>query len=453
MNKDVFVEYQNLINSVAESSTLSDETLANIAGNNIFVGYNEFVEQQLYISGFIYEYIHVALYNNNKIDYKNEEICEIIKSNKSNFIKNKQLFFSLREAICKTDNETILRYVFLFDSNTPFITARELELISLLQIDDVTIWEFIQTKLVDENNINILIDFFNRKYHNNTEAFVILINIANCNPDLACDWFYRIDFSCFRYNMFSKKKKEIIKEKYSPILDLEDIENKIKFMSKTQYIDAGFETEIYESIKDDKDLCRKYIDAVNKCKSINKYTVNTLVKLPSIYPMSELVNEAFFNNKKYTQYVVSKTISNGFFELEEDTKGEILWPVYVEIFKKQQYSRTCNYMKNNLFFLEKIQTLRLYEGVSEDARLQLVGVLQDAKSLENVLTYGEDFALKYYSKIRGFKDYEAAKMFVDIVVDNKKLLLSQEVYDNTYEKLVNGVLKGKYTRNRKNVKE
>lgn len=439
-----------LINSVAEISSLSVETLSNIAKNNIFDGYNEFVEQQLYASGFIYEYIQVALYNGNKINYEEEQIHQVIRNNKFNFIKNKSLFFILREDICKTDTEIIKLYNFLFDNTAPFITTNELNLLSNMQMDDVTIWDYISSGLLDENNLDILISFFNRKYHNNTEAFIVLVNIANCKSILAQDWFYNIDFSCFRYDMFAKSKKEIIKEKYFSILDLADAENKVKFMSTTHYIDKEFENDIFEYIKDDDDLCKKYIKAVNECKSINKHTVNILSKLDTIYPMTEIVNDAFFNNQKYVNYVVSKTISNGFFEIEHGSKGEILWPIYVDIFKNQKYPKTCNHMKNNTTFLYQIQALELYEDVSENTRLQLTGILQDVKSLENVLTYGENFALKYYSNILGFKDYEAAKVFVDIIVDSKKLLLSQEVYDNTYEKLLNGTLKAKYTRNRKN---
>lgn len=450
MNKDLFVNYQTLINTVAKTSALSIETLSNIAKNNIFDGYNEFVEQQLYVSGFICEYVQVALYNGNKINYEEELICQVIRNNKFNFIKNKNLFFNLRENICKTDIETVESYNFLFDNTSPFITENELNLLSNMGIDDVTIWDYISSGLLNENNLDILISFFNRKYHNNTEAFIILINIASCTSILAHNWFYNIDFSCFRYDMFAKSKKEIIKEKYFSILDLMDAENKIEFMSATHYIDKDFENDIFEYINEDEDLCKKYIKAVNKCKTIYKHTVNTLSKLDLIYPMTDIVNEAFFENQKYEHYVVSKTINSGFFEIEQGKKGEILWPIYVDIFKKQKYQKTCNHMKNNTTFLYRIQALELYEGVSEDTRLQLTGILQDAKSLENVLTYGEDFALKYYSTILGFKDYDAAKVFVDLIVDSKKLLLSQEVYDNTYEKLLNSQLKAKYTRCRKN---
>lgn len=451
MNKMFFNEYQALINSVAQTSILSDETLYNIANMGIYEGYNEYVERQLSMSEFTYEYIQVALYNSSKIDYKENQVYKTIKLNKSKLINNEKLFSCLREDVCKTDIDTIHKYDFLFDDSSPFITIKELVFLSELNMEDIAILSFVQPSLVKVENVNVLSDFFNRKYHNNTEAFRILMFIAKCNEVVARELFYSIDFLCFRYDKFSKDKKDIIKEIYNSILNLDDNENKVKFMKTTRYIDKELESEIFVKIKEDKDLCQKYIDAVNVCKTINKHTISVLVKLNSIYPMSEKVNDEFFENQKYTHYIVSKTIHDRCFKMEQGEKGEVLWPIYVEIFKNKHYEKTCSYMKKNQMFLKKFQDFADYDGMDKDARMQLVGVLQDSRSLENVLTYGEDFALQYFSNILGFKNYEAARFFVDIVNDNDKLKSSQELYDNTYEKLLDGKLKAKYTRNRNNI--
>ena len=106
-------------------------------------------------------------------------------------------------------------------------------------------------------------------------------------------------------------------------------------------------------------------------------------------------------------------------------------------------------MGRNQDFLRRIQANRDYNGFSEETRLQLVSINQDKESLENVLEYGDDFALKYYCQIQGFVDWEAAAAFVEIVIHNELLRSSQELYKHTHDKLLDGRLKFKYTMNRK----
>ena len=65
------------------------------------------------------------------------------------------------------------------------------------------------------------------------------------------------------------------------------------------------------------------------------------------------------------------------------------------------------------------------------------------------MTYGETFALTYFTQINGFKDATAAKTFVDLVSESKLLIKSQELYNHTHEKLINSALKAKYTKARK----
>lgn len=450
MNESLFLNYQKLINSIATSSNLSEETLYNISKINVFEGYNDAVASQLCQNNYTYEFIQISIFNETEISYDQESILQTIKNNKSKFLSNKELFLKMRENICKRDYSTLKNYSFLFDEDCPAFTENELYLLDEMVKNDSDIFPFIQPDLVDDDFTEIFIAFLNRKYHNNNEAFEILKFIALFNKDLANLAFYSLNFEYVKYRSFSKGKKDIIKLLFEKILNLHTNENRIKFMKTTGFLENEWEIEMLDDLKDDEDLRKEYIDAVNSCQKISKNTINILVRFSTISPMSNIVNDMFFETQNYTHYVVSKTISNNYFFIETGTKEKVLWPVYLQIFNKQIYPKTCKYMQQNKEFLRRIQERKDYRGFSEKARMQLVGIEQDEASLKNVFEeYGENFALEYYCNIQGFKDWEAASTFVDIVIQNPLLKSSQKLYNHTHEKLVDGKLKFRYTMRRK----
>ena len=78
-------------------------------------------------------------------------------------------------------------------------------------------------------------------------------------------------------------------------------------------------------------------------------------------------------------------------------------------------------------------------------------VKQDVDCLNDIVSgkYNNEYVITYLSKIYGFEDYWAAKAFIDNLDGNDYILKSDDVYKNTYEKLWDGILKGKYTRKRR----
>ena len=80
---------------------------------------------------------------------------------------------------------------------------------------------------------------------------------------------------------------------------------------------------------------------------------------------------------------------------------------------------------------------------------ELAAVLQDAASISEAFERGTRFALDYCLKIRGFRDLEAADTLVELVSMHLDLLASEELYEYTHGRLVNGTLKKKYTNRRK----
>lgn len=451
MNKELFNYYQEMINSIANDSKLSKETLANIAEIGILHGYNNKVSEQLYLNNYLYEFIQISLWNETEIPYDEEQILATIKENKAELLKDKSLFRRLRENICKINVEILPNYIFLFDDEAPLIAEGELAILGNSIDSDINILKVIQHSLVTEDDADFLIEFFNRKYHKNNESFEILKHISKYNEEVAKIIFYSLNFEKFKYCLFSREKKSIIRTLFENILDLNTNTARIKFMKTTSFIEEDWESYLSEELIEDEELRKEYIEAVNSCKRINNHTINTLVKLGTIYPMSETVNEKFWLTKNYIYYVISKTLANKRFVLETGERLHIIWSTYIEIFSEQLYTNTCNYMSKNIEFLYKIQEQLSYKGMPQNARKELSSIRQSSSSLIDVYEYGREFALQYFCEIDGFLDEHAATTFVDIVTNDDYLLSSQKLYDHTHEKLVNGRLKFKYTMSRKRI--
>lgn len=106
----------------------------------------------------------------------------------------------------------------------------------------------------------------------------------------------------------------------------------------------------------------------------------------------------------------------------------------------------------------KVVRVSMWSHISEENRkkegnkgnvLPLADVRQTKALIENIFERNEAFVLEYMLHIDGFQDKEAASVFVEYVLSRETFLRSQELYDHTYEKLVDGALKSRYTRARR----
>ena len=133
----------------------------------------------------------------------------------------------------------------------------------------------------------------------------------------------------------------------------------------------------------------------------------------------------------------------------ETDKKEVLWDTYESLFISEKVSTIATYMQQNKDFMTDIMLDKAYFQVKnrEDAvRMRFTNTLQTKECLVDLnKRYSERFIEEYLSQIYGFVDRDAALYFIDMVERSPYLLASNKVFKNTYEKLVDGVLKRKYT--------
>ena len=133
----------------------------------------------------------------------------------------------------------------------------------------------------------------------------------------------------------------------------------------------------------------------------------------------------------------------------EADKKSILWETYKRMFNGTHNKGTRAYMIKNKEFLKELVDDHAYEN-AEDQIIEYAHAMQSTDLLQYIFdTLPQKEAEKYFACIEGFDSFEAADYFVKRIVDDSELLISDSVYNNTHDKLINAGLKARYTKARK----
>lgn len=447
-NEELFEKYQALVSLVAESEKLSGQTLDYISDLDRYDGYSEAVATQLYQKNYMLDYILLSIAQGYEFSFEDERVENGIKE-EFEYIRSHHLglFSELRLRVASTAGVSLDQYSFLFGADCPILTQKEFDAIRKRGADsDALIMTLVPQALVKKDHVKMFAEYFCRQSQDNNTTFAILNYISGFAPDAAEACFYALDFEKIRYRYISAERRGKIKAAFFSALELDTPEGRMAFMERTKYLDSQWEVELVDTLNNDQELRNRYIALVNQSSKITNTTIQTICKLP-IYPMSPVINEKLFEAKKYTIYVVSKTAWEKSFTMEVGDRDVILWPVYLQIFQSSGWKRTREYMVENPEFITRIMRENAYNDLSEEAMMQMCGVLQDQVCLQTVLgNYGADFALKYYCNIAGFQDRPSAETFLELVKKTPVLLGSEKLYNHAHDMLVDGVLKAKYTR-------
>ena len=448
-NQDHFAIYQSVINQT--SSPLTSQTMDIICEVNKYNGFSERVSDILFDNERQLQGILIKLAEGYQIAFSSDAIKEIILQESTN-IANKfpELFLILRRRIIESGKVTIENYKGLFSENCPVITKEELWLLNKQSIiNDLFILKLIAPSKVTAEAGAYIAEFFNRKWHNNTEAYEILALLSNCENSIAHMIFHSFDYiNHLQFYRFSAPRKKAITEKYEQILKLGTPMGQIDFMNTVKCIYSQFDNGILPNINGNEKLEEAYCKAVDSANasSITKTTMSNIAGLSYYYPLSEQICERLYEAKYYKDYVVATAMRKNAFILDNSEKTEVLWPTYISIFNSQDPEDVATHMSENIAFLREIMKRKSFEGLSEDARKKLLVIDQNADSLRDLLNYNERFVIDYLSKVAGFTDYFAAEEFVSLVESNRFLGQSEDVYTNTHSKLIDSKLKARYTR-------
>lgn len=445
---ELFCQYQQLINLTAKGG-LSKQTIKCISSLERYSGYSTEVTNQMEDAGYILDYILQSLSCNTHIPFENDNIISTLHKAVQWLLERPQLFILVRNALVKEKVDIIRRYLFMFGDSCPVITQDELEMLYSTPVKDII--AMIPPSLVTDDCIRFLTPYFCQKKQSTGDSMSILNFVSQMEMITSEKMFYSLNFDMIRYRYMSADRKKLVKKNFSEILSLNTPEGKIKFMTATRALDSEWEAQMLDELKSDDELQKKYVAAVeneDSGKPLSKITVQILCSFSTHPLVSERVYQRYFDFKYYKEYVSCRTRARNAFEIETGDRGNLLWPIYVDMFGHNGYDATRKYMGENEEFLEKIMQEGLYKKIMIENLMPLASILQSKECIEYITGLDAEYALKYLINILGFKDKSAAATYVECIEKNLSLLQSEALYESTHEKLLDGTLKAKYTRAR-----
>lgn len=450
---DILESYTELVNCAKEKNALSQNTAKIVIELKISSGLSRGMCQQLreaeYLDSFVINAVSTDI---GLIDFKDPRIVDAVASidfsDLSDPMNSQGLLTSIRSWLVETAQEYMdMSYGHLFMSPYPLITENELNRIKSTSLS----LHLIDAAQVSVEHCEYIAGYLSRQNADITQTYEILsfvctIEDRNAKRELV----YALDFDRLCYSRMAKQRKAEIVDKLSDGFDFEDIEVQIDFMHHTRCSYEPFELQICKAIKENgfeeyKEAYSKYVRVV---KNINNTTIHNLCTAKSTYPMPPHILEKIYGAKKYSYYVVSKTLAENHFELEKD-KLDVLLPVYEEILlsDKTSYPKTKKLMAENSEFIIYMAERKVYEGTPEHTRLWFSYCPQSEELLTDLFENYEDaFVITYLSQNLGFKDRPAALRFLRGVKQNEALANSEQVYKQNYDPLVDGVLKSTFTK-------
>lgn len=395
--------------------------------------------------GMLSDYMkNMVLLDENRLDMTWEEVYAVMmEEGEAIWKQSQEIFEKIRIWICRKYKNVASQLNIFFKKPYPLITEKELNQFSLLDAG----LKVYDKERVAEDSQSVFVQFCNRQYRPSNEAFEIFNYISGMEEDEISNIFYKLDMRKVKFSGMSKAKKSIVVQIMTLPLKLSEPDEMVHFMDFTDCLIPELERNLTEELKseDNKALAEDYLKVCNRMAKVNPETMKNIQSIPLFYEYSDVINQELFNRKRYVAYVCSKTHRQGKFLVEHDKK-DVLWSTYITIMKTEDgYKYTRPLMYHNFEFLGMIQDRGDYKEFPENSRMAMSAIMQNEKNLEDVLSYGEDFAVKYYCQMAGFQSKQSAEVFINIMKKYPQYAQNKKIYEAVHGKLVDGNLKRAYT--------
>ncbi len=433
-------EYISLLENISNHSSEEIELLRDLEWCD---GLSESLCKSLYNEEYYREYVcNQIITDDTGIDLGDVQIRDVILEESDWIAKNATKSFSLIRKNVLKEGKFICTYDKLFEAPYPFVSKEELMQIKNYRdaINILSKWT------LEDNDLKCIADYFSQEYRKPTDTYEILQYIVSLERPCAYKLFYLLNMKNISYMRMAKKKVNEMNRLFYEKFEMEDsAAEKVKFMKSVNKAIPYMEKELYKDMGTDKDLCEEYVNFINNLSEINEETIENICALKTCYAYSTLINEELYRKKQYKQYVVSKTLGDGEFQFEQDKLPE-LGDIYKFLFNQSAYTHTIGYMKKNKEFLSWLIQQEAYKEL--EINIENYHAARQTKELLKYIidNLQEEKIIEYLSQVNGFDNHESAHFFVQLMIQNRNLLIESTIYDNCHPKLIDPGLKGWYTK-------
>lgn len=375
------------------------------------------------------------------IDLNNQDIAFTIEASASEIQERNVISFTnIRMAILQKKLEKKYKFIFL----EPYQGLTEKELYIIEDVDR-------EIELMSINKpavtLEVLIDYFNTKYHDARKSAKIIDFIHDmCDTSQKFSAvFYKLDMDNIRFRKISKENRVRILEYIKKCGMLNTITQKLEFMQFTKKLSPELEKEITSELTSRKEYEDEYAKIIYHIDEPSQQTIKNIKVFKYMHIYGNNVNETLYNEKMYKYYLFSTTMRQNYFVMPVDQEALL---AAENIFKDNKWDNMINLMSRNEKFMNTMAEKEIYK-VAPLTRERFTVVSQNSDMLIDLFSSCNDKeAISYLCKIKGFKDYKAAKKYVVLLEQRSNILVDQNVYDHTHHMLIDSQLKRRYTKAR-----
>jgi len=398
--------------------------------------------------------IIIHLNNKSAIAFNDSKTISAVQNNLDFFTDNKDYLEELRYRVLTEDNIAVKNYAVVFDEKCGIITEEEIGLLRdrKHQLKDTDVLSIINPRLVGRDELQYITDYFNRRDQGRAFSSAYLDFISNMDKDLGKEMIKNTDFHRIQYGLISQTKRVELIGKLQNICPARTSEEVLKYMETVKFMEPLLIQKIENEVVANEDFRNRYIEAINtsKNKSVRRSVLTPLFS-GDYCALRDDVSDLLKRIGRIDWFIASRILYNSEFEYE---RAPEYWKHYIKLLLGNNKD-IADIMSENDEFISDTIIQNLFENDrarEEEKRIRFVNGRQTVESLKDIYNnYEIAFIKKYYSMMKGFADRDAAVFFVETITNDTELLESEEIYGNTYDKLVDVALKRKYTRKKKSL--
>lgn len=449
-NDEINVMYQNLVNKYVLTNKISEKTAETIYKIDKHAGYNEKVSEMLYNSGYIYDSSMICVINNYDFDMLNDDIVNSLINNKEYVLNNIEYLNKLRSLIINKGKNCIEKYKDFFDKTSPIVDENQLiKIFDCLGISEGI--DYINFSEMDNIIAEKFIEKINSIDPSESDVYKLLSSFKNWPKNIIKENFEKLDLkNKYCYSKLNDEQILSLRNDFVPVYTLTTVNGMTEYSRITSFLDKNLDELVSKNISNGKIIGviaeETYVSLLKEVKveSITSTTINNISKIKD-YEYTEQLEKMLFDNSIYSKYIVSRALRQKCFELEND-KIDILWNSYIDVYNKSK-EEIYIYMSSNQEFLKKIIEQKSYVDLSDEKLLTLSSVYQTNEILDYISKNKDEiFITNYLRQIAGFENKDAAILVLDVISNNEKLVLDEEIHNNINDKLIDRGLKGRYTK-------
>ncbi len=381
----------------------------------------EYLEQKKLFKSAFYSRLNLNYFENFDIDSEQltqqlNEICSFINSEQPDYI------YKIRNIYINKKRLNLISFIFMEPYS--FINANEINQIYISDLKYV-----IDNKRVSLQNLQIITDYCNNKSLSGNDLFLLFETLFlndqsdNCikTKDIINTIFDNIDFNNCSFGSLTIDQQERIIEVLTPIIELKNPSTALEFLKKINCHIDDIDENIQNNISSESDdLFFKYIEVINSIKKPSDKVIDYIASKNLNISLDSEITKELFKRKKYTQYVIGKSLKENNIIYDEKIPLRNYYEAYSQSDRFFELAKTSS-------IIQKIHEAGIYDSSLTLEKLDPFKNLSRQscyliKLFFAILQTNEE-RKQYFTQIPDIKSYKECEKLISFLIQDQQLEL------------------------------